>query len=170
MRQQHLRHVAVLARMMLPQPANLRGGVAGHHRVSGELDAALAAAAILHDLVRFLLRRRIAPQLYRVQDLAIAIYRHETMLLPGNRNRAHRHANTRADLLQCLVQCRQPPARFLFGPAGRIACHFERRGSRGDDFASLVVIEKNFQALCAEIYTESRVHRVSSCPVTRRSW
>ena len=149
MRQQHLRHVSVLARMMLVQPANLRGGVTGQHRVSGELDAALAATAILHDLVRFLLRRRIAPQFYRVQDLAVAIHRHETMLLPGNRNRARRRANAFADLLQCLFQCRQPPARFLFGPAGRIAHDFERRGCRGDDFASLVVIENDFQALRA---------------------
>ena len=158
MRQHDLRHVFVLFRMMLAQPENLRRRVAGHHRIAGKLDAARGTAARLHDVVRFLLRRRIAPELYRVQDVAISVDGYETVLLTGNRNCARRPSNILVDLLQRLFQRFQPPARFLLGSTGCVAHDIERCGRRGSNLALIVVIEDDFQTLRAEIYAKCCVH------------
>ena len=89
MRQQHLGQALEVFRLVLLEPEDFTGGESGQDRVAEFLDRSFQAAELGHDLVAFVGRGGVAPQLGRADDFALFVERHKTVLLAADPDRAH---------------------------------------------------------------------------------
>ena len=148
----------VMGRLLLLQPEDFRGGVAGEQRVAGELDQPLGAAEFRLEFLALPDGRGVAPELRRADDLVLFVERHEAVLLPADADRE--------DFLLARAELAED-----FGDGGadgvepdlRVLLHVPRRQSldeavrlrgAGEGLAGLEVEREGFGALGAAVDAE----------------
>ena len=81
LRQEDVTAAAVVLRLVVADPENLRGRETRQRRIRRDLDEALAADA-LRDFLAFLARALVAPDDGRADDLVLLVEHDEAMHLP----------------------------------------------------------------------------------------